>query len=65
MMATLQSLLAGLLTVCGLSAGESKNVPEDVPKGFVWESAVPEDCPFKKSTSLGGICFTGRHSDYH
>ena len=34
-------------------------------KGFVWMSAVPDDCPFEQSETLTGIYFTGRHSDYH
>ncbi len=46
-------------------AGEAKNSVAERPKGFVWESAVPADCPFPPSTSLTGIYFTGRHSDYH
>ena len=58
-------LLLGLLPVCGLLAAEPKSDLEDGPKGLVWASPVPEDCPFKKSTSLTGLCFTGRHSDYH
>ena len=33
--------------------------------GFVWQSPVPDDCPFEKSASLTGVYFTGRHSDYH
>jgi len=47
-----------------LPAGESKSKPADGTKGFVWDSPVREDCPFQKSTSLTGIYFTGRHSDY-
>ena len=33
--------------------------------GFVWDSAIPADCPFPRSETLTGILFTGRHSDYH
>jgi hypothetical protein len=33
--------------------------------GLVMDVAPPDDCPFPKSTSLTGITFTGRHSDYH
>ena len=57
-------LLLGLLAVSVLLAGEPKNVPADGPKGFAWESPVPEDCPFQKSATLTGVFFTGRHSDY-
>jgi len=39
-------------------------MPADGLKGFAWESRVPDDCPFQKSTSLTGVFFTGRHSDY-
>ena len=60
----LQTLLLGSLTVNGSLAGEVKNLPADGPKGFTWESPLPADCPFEKSTSLTGIFFTGRHSDY-
>ena len=30
----------------------------------VWPSQPPKDCPFATSTTLTGILFTGRHSDY-
>ena len=60
-----QALLLSLLAVTGCRAGEPKNMPADGPKGFTWESPLPDDCPFQKSTSLTGIFFTGRHSDYH
>jgi hypothetical protein len=64
MMRISQTLLLGLLAVSGALAGEAKNVPADGPKGFAWDSPVPEDCPFQKSPTLTGIFFTGRHSDY-
>lgn len=32
--------------------------------GILWSSPIPEDCPFERSTTLTGIYFTGRHSDY-
>ncbi len=60
-----QTLLVGLLVVSGLPAGEPRKTAADEPTGFVWKSPVPDDCPFPKSTSLTGIFFTGRHSDYH
>ncbi|MEI8043846.1 MAG: hypothetical protein WCL11_20720 [Verrucomicrobiota bacterium] len=60
-----QTLLFGFLAVSGALAGEPKTPPPDDPKGFAWESPVPDDCPFQKSPSLTGIFFTGRHSDYH
>ena len=64
MKTTSQTLLLGLLAVSGSLAGEVKNLPADGPKGFAWESPLPDDCPFQKSTSLTGLFFTGRHSDY-
>jgi len=30
----------------------------------VWQSEPPADCPFEPSPILGGVLFTGRHSDY-
>ena len=60
---SIQTLLLGLLAVSGSLAGEVKNLPADGPKGLTWESPLPEDCPFQKSTSLTGLFFTGRHSD--
>jgi hypothetical protein len=32
--------------------------------GFIWPSAIPDDCPFPRSPTVTGIYFTGRHSDY-
>jgi hypothetical protein len=64
MMRILQTSIPCLLVVSGLLAGESKDLPAGGPKGFAWDSPVPEDCPFPQSTSLTGIFFTGRHSDY-
>jgi len=31
----------------------------------VWPSEPPAECPFEPSPTLGGVLFTGRHSDYH
>ena len=31
----------------------------------IWPSEPPADCPFGPSPTLGGVLFTGRHSDYH
>jgi len=36
----------------------------DQAEGFVWESEVPEDCPFEPSKTFQGVYFTGQHSDY-
>jgi hypothetical protein len=59
-----QTLLLGFCVVSPLLAGEAKNSPGGASKGFAWQSPVPDGCPFPKSTSLTGVFFTGRHSDY-
>jgi len=61
----LETLLFGLLAVSGSIAGEPTRLPIVDPKEFTCETVIPADCPFQKSTSLTGIRFTGRHSDYH
>jgi hypothetical protein len=58
-MRTFQTLVLALWAASGFAAGEANNTPADEPAGFVWESALPENCPFAKSTSLTGIFFTG------
>ena len=40
------------------------DVPSRTPKGFVWESEIPQDCPFEQSDLFNRIYFTGRFSDY-
>ena len=52
-----------LITAC-VSADDEKNAPADDKDGFVWKSAIPDDCPFERSQTLTGVFFTGRHSDY-
>ncbi len=64
MKATLPMLLA-LLTSFHVHGGGPEATTGNETEGFVWDSPVPEDCPFPKSSSLTGIRFTGRHSDYH
>ena len=59
------SLLFVLLTVSQTLAAEPTESPPESTRGFVWQSPVPDDCPFQRSTSLTGLFFTGRHSDYH
>ena len=53
----------GILTVAISTAGDN-SAPTGAENGFVWKSAVPDDCPFEQSPTLTGIFFTGRHSDY-
>ncbi len=60
----LAALLIAILPAAA-SAAESEAPPADGSKGFVWQSQVPEGCPFQQSASLTGVLFTGRHSDYH
>ncbi len=38
--------------------------PIRAPKGFVWESKIPADCPFEQSDLFNRIYFTGQFSDY-
>lgn len=60
-----------LLMFIGLSAAPSEaefsNVkdPQETPEAFVWQSQIPDDCPFEQSELFNRIYFTGRHSDYH
>ena len=65
MLRILLVLLPGLFPISQLLAAEPESVLEERPTGFAWASAIPDECPFEKSTSLTGIYFTGRHSDYH
>ena len=50
--------------MASVSAADDTDVVDDATRGFVWQSEVPEDCPFEPSKTLTGIFFTGRHSDY-
>ncbi|MBN1347715.1 MAG: hypothetical protein JXQ73_33820, partial [Phycisphaerae bacterium] len=43
---------------------EQRVVPMPYAGRQVWPSTPPKDCPFEPSKALGGILFTGRHSDY-
>jgi len=36
--------------------------PHRIPKP--WPSKPPKDCPFKPSTTITGIAFTGRYAHY-
>jgi hypothetical protein len=56
-------LMAKQVAGCILAALDGRNTA--AMDGFVWLSTIPADCPFPRSTSLTGIYFTGRHSDYH
>jgi hypothetical protein len=51
-------------TTMGVPVAGEKNPPIGAKDGFAWESAIPDDCPFPRSTNLTGIYFTGWHSDY-
>ena len=57
-------LVLGIITV-GLATAGDRDAPTDAENGFVWDSAIPDDCPFERSQTITGIYFTGRHSDYH
>jgi len=55
--------MLGIITVAVSVAG-NRDTLTDAKNGFVWKSAIPDDCPFEQSQTLTGIFFTGRHSDY-
>ncbi len=48
------------------TCADAQQRPDGVPPSDrqVWPSQPPKDCPFAVSTTLTGILFTGRHSDY-
>ena len=61
----LSSIPLEILALAPLLAGAAPSaIPADGTP-FAWDSPVPKDCPFPRSTTLTGITFTGRHSDYH
>jgi len=43
---------------------EADRVANWASGGYHWPSASPTNCPFKQSSSLNGIVFTGRHAEY-
>ena len=43
---------------------EADRVANWASGGYHWPSTSPPNCPFKKSSSLDGIVFTGRHAEY-
>jgi len=48
------------------SAAQAAERLLDTPHpNLVWSDPPPPDCPFEPSPTLGGVLFTGRHSDYH
>lgn len=60
---TLWMFALGLM-LCGVvTAAPREHRPFFEP--FVWKSESPADCPFKASSEITGIRFTGVHSDYH
>jgi len=68
-----KSLKAGFMLFACLSAialsgtisADERIVPYKQKTGsLLWPSEPPEDIPFKQSTELVGILFTGTHSDY-
>lgn len=59
------SLLA-IVCWCGVSLAGECVIPYTGKAGGprLWPAEVPEGCPFERSRSLGGVCFTGRHAEY-
>lgn len=58
------------LAICGAlspawQAAEQRYIESPRSGPFIWPSQPPADCPFPPSKDLGGILFTGVHSDYH
>ena len=58
-------VLAGWIAAYAAWAGYSEGtVRYPLTRAFVWESDPPASCPFERSKSLGGICFTGQFANY-
>ena len=59
-------VLVVLIFLSGAVFADERIVPyEGKTQGLrLWPAEIPEDCPFERSTSLGGVCFTGRHAEY-
>lgn len=65
-------LLAAIVLACAAwtaaasAAAQNEQRLVDAPLAGrqVWPSEPPAGCPFEPSPSLGGVLFTGRHSDY-
>ena len=53
----------GLIHAGSSAAGEEKPVA-GAKDEFAWNSSIPEDCPFERSSSLAGMRFTGRRIGY-
>jgi len=56
-------LLFGFVTI-DVSASNDKNTSTDGKNRIVWESAIPDDCPFERSKTFKGFFFTDRHAEY-
>lgn len=56
-------LMSGFV-IPAVAAADDKTTKPGATNGFVWDSVIPDDCPFEQSPTLSGIFFTGRHSDY-
>ncbi|ARV16553.1 DUF7402 domain-containing protein [Polaribacter sp. SA4-12] len=39
-------------------------IPDRMPEGFVWESKIPDDCPFEQSDLFNRVYFSGKFGDY-
>jgi hypothetical protein len=56
--------LAFSLPVLGVSEVNGQDLSTDTQNGFVWDSIVPDDCPFEQSQDLNGMVFTDHHAEY-
>lgn len=59
-------MIGGAAEATLFAAAAEQRPAETPPSGRqVWPSEPPPGCPFEPSPTLGGVLFTGRHSDYH
>jgi len=60
------AVLVTSLAVQGAAPSTGSNIPAAAKSNSAgqWRSEPPADCPFKPSTVLTGVVFTGRHAEY-
>ena len=50
--------------IAAAAAADDTTMDAEATNGFMWQSAIPADCPFERSKTLTKIFFTGRHSNH-